>query len=144
MQCISIVCYCKKDSSRRWLVKKGMCMLLCQKPRSVVSRLRAVICELQKYNKFRIVSMAMLFALVSRDVVASMRRFTQPVGQRAASTAFAATSRFMSMDQARKLLNVSDSAPLAKIKANYRDKVKVAHPDQGGSDEKMKELNEAY
>lgn len=41
------------------------------------------------------------------------------------------------------VLGLMSNAPLEVAEASYKARVKVAHPDAGGSDEQMKELNEA-
>lgn len=42
------------------------------------------------------------------------------------------------------VLNVAKDATVEEIKAAYREAVKKAHPDKGGSDAKIKEVNEAW
>lgn len=42
------------------------------------------------------------------------------------------------------ILGVSKDASQSEIKKAYRDLVKIHHPDKGGSDEKFKEISEAY
>lgn len=42
------------------------------------------------------------------------------------------------------ILQVSGDASEAEIKAAYRDRMKEAHPDAGGSDERAAEINAAY
>ncbi|MFC6871980.1 J domain-containing protein [Halobellus marinus] len=41
-------------------------------------------------------------------------------------------------------LNLSRAASPEEVKATYRDRVKTAHPDHGGSQEEFKRLQEAY
>lgn len=42
------------------------------------------------------------------------------------------------------ILGVKRDATEAEIKAAYKKAAKAAHPDTGGSDEKMKAVNEAW
>src|SRR6185312_12187162 len=42
------------------------------------------------------------------------------------------------------ILEITTTATLAEIKKAYRNLAKTHHPDRGGSEEKMKQLNEAY
>lgn len=42
------------------------------------------------------------------------------------------------------ILGVSESATKEEIKSAWRDKAKLYHPDQGGSDEMMTKINKAY
>lgn len=41
------------------------------------------------------------------------------------------------------VLQIMPDAPLEVAEASYKARVKIAHPDAGGSEEQMKELNEA-
>lgn len=50
----------------------------------------------------------------------------------------------MSIDQARRLLGVSPTADADAIKRAYRAALMHAHPDHGGSDEKLRVTLEAY
>jgi len=49
----------------------------------------------------------------------------------------------MSRDDAREILGVSPDADAHAIKAAYRDKMKQAHPDVGGSDEEAARVKQA-
>lgn len=42
------------------------------------------------------------------------------------------------------ILGVEPTASKAEISAAYRGLAKIAHPDHGGSEDKMKELNATY
>lgn len=48
------------------------------------------------------------------------------------------------MNSYYKVLGVSETATQAEIKSAYRRQAKLAHPDAGGSEKKMQELNQAY
>lgn len=50
----------------------------------------------------------------------------------------------MSLDRARGVLGVPSDADAEAIRAAYREKVKEAHPDRGGSTDAFKRVNEAY
>lgn len=46
--------------------------------------------------------------------------------------------------QPHRILFIAVDAPIEIVKAAYRELAKVYHPDVGGSEEAMRELNEAY
>lgn len=50
----------------------------------------------------------------------------------------------MTRDQARRLLGVGAKASADEIRAGYRNMLKRAHPDHGGSDEMLRLVLEAY
>lgn len=54
------------------------------------------------------------------------------------------TGRGMSPDRARGVLGVRVDADPEAVREAYREKVKEAHPDRGGSTEAFKRVNEAY
>lgn len=90
--------------------------------------------------------------LAGQVMLSSMRRVAPRVGTAvisgvapSATRSFATTNtNLMSMDQARQTLGVSAAATPQEIKQKFRAATLKAHPDQGGSDEQMKLLNEAH
>jgi hypothetical protein len=105
-----------------------------------------------------------LSLLVSGQVMC-MKKITGRVGQRVSQASFGAGATsmarrgfsttttnlmratqplYMTMNQARQILNVSAQATKEDIKQGFRDQALKVHPDQGGSKEQMQQLNEAY
>jgi curved DNA-binding protein CbpA len=50
----------------------------------------------------------------------------------------------MNKEQAYDILHISPPATQSEITAQYRERVKDAHPDTGGSAEEFKRVKEAY
>ncbi len=53
-------------------------------------------------------------------------------------------AKFEEIQRARKVLDLQESASMAEIDEAYRKKANLYHPDKGGSEEMMKEINQAY
>ena len=81
-----------------------------------------------------------LYGLVDALRLADQRGMLREMAEQAA----ALLSAPVRARPAHEVLRVFPDAPLAVIEAAYRALAKTAHPDAGGTDEAMKELNEAY